>query len=197
MENKIQGYLAFAAVLVFGLIVLVRLFMLKKQGIKGMLFGKIRKKDYWLAPFAFFYIYRLFAYAFPTVLLHMEYRLPILESEISAIGWIGVNFCVLGLLLFVFALVSMGKSFRIGIDKQAQGELVTKGIFVMSRNPIFLAIALLLCGVFLAHWDGYFLAYFLLYLLCARKQIRREEAALEELYGEDYKAYKKKTRRYI
>ena len=156
IENKIQGYLALASVLVF----LALAFIVKKKDAKVMLFGKPRKKDFWLLLFGFFYIYHSVACVLPTVLLHMEYRLPILESELSVIGWIGVNFCVLALLSFAFLLF-------------------TKDKFTKSRSPMFLPMVLLLLGVALAFWDGYFFAYFFLYLLCAKRRFRRAEKALE------------------
>jgi protein-S-isoprenylcysteine O-methyltransferase Ste14 len=43
----------------------------------------------------------------------------------------------------------MGASWRIGIDSANATELVSKGLFSVSRNPIFLAIRLALLGFFL------------------------------------------------
>ena len=51
--------------------------------------------------------------------------------------------------LFVWALASFGNSWRIGIDETKAGALVTKGIFTVSRNPIFMFIDLYFLGTFL------------------------------------------------
>jgi len=54
---------ALTIVLLLGM-VLIRVFLLKGQGIKAMKFGNIDKTDFLIPPFALFYFYVLFAAAF-------------------------------------------------------------------------------------------------------------------------------------
>jgi len=77
-------------VLLLGM-VLTRISVLRRQGIKAMKFGKIDKTDFLIPPFALFYFYVLFAEAFhwPTVTTNQFFH-----SEI--ISWTGVLFCLCG-----------------------------------------------------------------------------------------------------
>ena len=54
---------ALTIVLLLGM-VLTRVFLLKRQGIKAMKFGSTDKTDFLIPPFALFYFYVLFAAAF-------------------------------------------------------------------------------------------------------------------------------------
>ncbi len=65
--------------------VITRIWLLKKQGIKAMKFGEIDKKDFLIPPFAFFYFYLVFANAFslPTIA-----KQQLFNNEI--IAWLGV-----------------------------------------------------------------------------------------------------------
>ena len=85
---------ALTTVLLLGM-VLARISVLRRQGIKAMKFGSIDKTDFLIPPFALFSFYVLFAATFhwPSVTPHQFF-----QSEI--IAWIGVLFCLTGLLLF-------------------------------------------------------------------------------------------------
>src|SRR5215472_11482149 len=101
---------ALTIVLLLGM-VLTRISVLRRQGIKAMKFGSIDKTDFLIPPFALFYFYVLFAAAFhwPTVTTHQFF-----QSEI--IAWTGVLFCLAGLLLLLllWSLISFRQSFRVG-----------------------------------------------------------------------------------
>ncbi len=43
----------------------------------------------------------------------------------------------------------MGNSWRIGIDTEHRTELVQRGVFRISRNPIFVGMIVTLLGLFL------------------------------------------------
>lgn len=76
--------------------------------------------------------------------------------------------------------------------------LVTTGIYRVTRNPMYLAMALLLTAlaVWLAFpWSLLCVLGFVLYI--DRFQIRPEERALSELFGEEYRRYRTEVRRWI
>jgi protein-S-isoprenylcysteine O-methyltransferase Ste14 len=130
-------------VLMVGL-VMTRVILLRQRGIAAMQFGKIDKTDFLLPPFALFYFYLVFADAFdlPTVSAQ-----EFLHSE--TVAWLGVLLCFVGLSLFACSLVSFGQSFRVGIDTENSDKLVTSGVFAFSRNPIYVAFAVILFAEFL------------------------------------------------
>jgi protein-S-isoprenylcysteine O-methyltransferase Ste14 len=101
---------ALTIVLLLGM-VLTRVFLLKRQGIRAMKLGSTDKTDLLIPPFAFFYFYVLFAAAFDWPNIGGR---PFFHSE--AVAWTGVLFCLAGLFLFLWSLISFRQSFRIGID---------------------------------------------------------------------------------
>lgn len=182
---------ALTIVLLIGM-VLTRVFLLKRQGVSAMKFGNIDKTDFVVPPFAFLYIYLVFAAAFdwPTVSTWEFFHS-------GMIAWVGVLFCLSGLLLFLSSLISFRQSFRVGIDTDNPDRLITDGVFGFSRNPIYVAFAIILIGQFLifSNWIS------LLYLVGAtwlfHRQVLREEEYLRRHYGEAYEAYCSRVRRYI
>lgn len=77
-------------------------------------------------------------------------------------------------------------------------SVVDSGIFSYTRNPMYLALFLLLFGY--AYWHQNLLGLgtsfgFILYM--NRFQIQPEEQALERLFGEEYLDYKQRVRRWI
>src|SRR5262249_16496025 len=129
-----QGYLAALTIVLLLGVVLTRVMLIRRTGIRAMHFGRTDRTDFLMLPFALFYLYTVFAAAF---------HLPIVSSggffHSEIISWIGVLLCFGGLTLLFLSLVSFGKSFRVGIDIDHSDKLVTTGVFVFSRNPIYVA----------------------------------------------------------
>jgi protein-S-isoprenylcysteine O-methyltransferase Ste14 len=173
-------------------IVLARILLLRRQGVEAMKFGQIDKTDFFIPPFALFYFYVVFAAAFgwPRV-----GRRQFFDSE--TIAWVGVLFCLTGLLLLLWSVVSFGRSFRVGIDTNRPDRLITDSIFSLSRNPIYVAFAIILIGEFfvLPNWNT------LIYLVAAtwlfHRQVLREEDYLRAHYGQVYVDYCSRVRRYV
>jgi protein-S-isoprenylcysteine O-methyltransferase Ste14 len=186
------GYLGALTMLLLVGMVLTRVVLLKRSGIEAMNFGKIDRTDFILPPFALFYFYLVFAAAF---------RLPSVSRQVffpsDTIRWIGVLFCLAGLILFLWSLVSFGKSFRVGIDMEHPDKLITSGIFAFSRNPIYTAFGLVLLGQFLIFSNWILLIYLGAAIWLFHRQVLREEAYLKQHYGKEYADYCARVRRYI
>ena len=126
-----------------------------------------------------------------------KYLLPFwyLENEILfKIGW---GFLIISLIVVWFAQSQMANSWRIGIDKKNKTKLVTKGLFSISRNPIFLGIMLANIGLFLIIPNAFTLLIISLSTISINTQIRLEEDFLKLEFGNDYLKYSKKVRRWI
>ena len=184
-------FAALTIVLMLGM-VLTRVLMMRRRGIEAFHFGKLDKTDFLIPPFALFYFYLVFANTFnlPTVGTQ-----EIFHSEI--ISWIGVFFCLAGLLLLLWSLVSFGQSFRVGIDTENPDELITSGIFAYSRNPIYVAFAFILLGQFLIFSNWILLVYMLAGTWLFHRQVLREEEYLTKHYGKEYIEYSNRVRRYL
>ena len=76
--------------------------------------------------------------------------------------------------------------------------IVSDGVFVFSRNPIYLSLTLLYIGIALLFdslWA--FLLLFPLLIVVQNGIIKREENYLERKFGAEYLSYKTRVRRWI
>lgn len=84
------------------------------------------------------------------------------------------------------------------IPRRDPDAFVHGGVFRFSRNPIYLADALVLAGLYLA-WDALIalplVAVFM--AVITRRFILGEEARLMERFGEEYAEYASRTRRWL
>jgi len=186
------GYFAALTIVLLLGMVLARVLLMKKRGIKAMNFGNVDKKDFLIPPFAFFYFYIVFAatFNFPAVS-----KQEFFHSD--ALSWIGVVFCLAGLLLFLWSLVAFGRSFRVGIDINRPDKLIMTGIFAFSRNPIYVAFAFILIGQFLIFSNWILLVYAGAAVGLFHRQVLREEEFLKRHYGREYLEYCHKVKRYF
>ena len=184
-------FAALTIVLMLGM-VLTRVLILRRRGIDAMNFGKIDKTDFLIPPFALFYFYLVFAHTFnlPTVSTQEFFH-----SEV--IAWVGVFFCLAGLALLLWSLISFGRSFRVGIDIEHPDKLITTGVFAFSRNPIYTAFALILLGQFLIFPNWIILLYMSAGIWLFHRQVLREENYLKKHYGKEYLEYCNRVRRYL
>ena len=113
-------------------------------------------------------------------------------------GELGAGIVGLALLLMAAAVAQMLWARTSVIPRRDPARLVTGGVFRFSRNPIYLADALLLSGLYLCWGAVAALPLVMLFVaLISRRFIRGEEAAMARLFGEDFEVYKNQTRRWI
>lgn len=75
--------------------------------------------------------------------------------------------------------------------------LTTQGPYRFSRNPMYLGMLLGLVGFALLLGDALDLAGPLVFAWLTTRQIRKEEEALERIFGADYRNYKARVRRWL
>jgi protein-S-isoprenylcysteine O-methyltransferase Ste14 len=186
------GYFGAVTIVIMLGMVLTRVFLLKRKGIEAMNFGKIDKTDFFIPPFAIFYFYLVFAAAlkFPSISTQEFFHSGV-------ISWAGAVFCLAGLVLLLGSLVSFGQSFRVGIDNEHADKLITSGVFTFSRNPIYVAFAIILLGQFLIFSNWILLLYLGAAIWLFHRQVIREEDYLKKHYGGEYAEYCKRVRRYL
>ena len=181
---------AFTLVLLVGM-VLTRALLMRRQGIRAFKFGAIDRKDFIIPPFVLFYFYLVArALHLPTPVHRQLFRLALAP-------WLGVAFCLIALAIFLAALISFGRSFRVGIDADRPDRLITGGIFAVTRNPIYLAFALVLIGEFLIFPHWVLLAYLIAGFWLLHRQVLREEDFLQSHYGSAFAQYRHHVRRYL
>lgn len=76
--------------------------------------------------------------------------------------------------------------------------LVTNGVYALSRNPLYLSASLLMAGIAVTTDRAWILILLAPVLVVMRYGvIGREERYLERKFGEDYRAYKARVRRWL
>ena len=186
-----EYFAALTVVLLLGMVV-TRASIMQSKGIKAINFGEMDKKDFFIPPFALFYFYLVFANAFNLLSVSTQ---VFFRSE--TVSWLGIVFCLAGLLLLLSSLVSFGRSFRVGIDTHDPDKLVTTGVFALSRNPIYVGFAAVLIGQFLVFPNWLLLVYIGAAAWLFHRQVLREEEYLKKHYGEEYLRYCQHVRRYL
>lgn len=140
------------------------------------------------------FIYVLAYSLFPT--WHSIFSIiPTLDNE--NIKYIGLFVLAVSLVWTIIAQGHMKNSWRIGIDTETKTELVTTGLFGLSRNPIFFGMILSLIGLFLVTPNALTFLFLILGYVLIQIQIRLEEEFLTNEHGQIYIAYKHKVRRLI
>ena len=119
---------------------------------------------------------------------------PLQNSFCSQLGW---ALLTISLLVLVVAQAQMGNSWRIGIDEMNRTELVSSGLFALSRNPIFLAMRINLIGLLLVLPNAVTLALVATGEVLMQVQVRLEEAHLQNLHGAKYMEYSTRARRWL
>jgi protein-S-isoprenylcysteine O-methyltransferase Ste14 len=153
--------------------------------------------DLLFAACVILWIYEILAYTLPlSVHIIPESLSPIIIDNL-AFKVSGMVLSVAGLLIYGLALRALGESWRIGIDAERPGPLVTDGPFAWTRNPIYLALDLMAIGAFLIMGRLVFLLLALIIVCMFDRQIRKEEGFLIQRFGQAYKEYLDRVGRYL
>jgi protein-S-isoprenylcysteine O-methyltransferase Ste14 len=131
---------------------------------------------------------------FPTA---YQYLVPFHSLERAWIEFLAVVLLLISLAWTVMAQAQMGDSWRIGIDTENTTELVQRGVFKLSRNPIFAGMIVTLLGFFLMIPGAATLLTLLLGVVLIGIQVRLEEEYLTRIHGAKYIEYCSSVRRWI
>ena len=122
--------------------------------------------------------------------------LPLIVPPILQV--IGFPLVILGFLIGMGAMMAFQRARAIARPHDSPARLVTSGVYRFSRNPVYLGFLLILVGLPLdigSYW-GFLLAPVMLFLF-NRLVIEPEEALLTRKYGEEFRSYQSKVRRWI
>lgn len=125
-----------------------------------------------------------------------EYLTPISWLEIDLLRYVGYALLLASLVWVVTAQVQMADSWRIGIDS-SKTQLVSTGLFGVSRNPIFLGMMGTLLGLLLVLPNALTLTIFALGFALMQIQVRLEEEFLRRSQEGEYEEYANRVRRWL
>ena len=122
---------------------------------------------------------------------------PFLPADVPS-GWLGASAFVLALALFAWAIVMMTKAGSNVPTNRPTTTIVESGPYRFTRNPIYLAMILGLTGLAIAFDNLWLLAMLVPFALIIRYGVvAREEAYLDRRFGEVYRGYRSRVRRWL
>lgn len=112
--------------------------------------------------------------------------------------WVGIALAALGTGVFVTSVTTMRDSWRAGVSETDKTDLVTTGVYHISRNPAFLGFDLVYIGALLTFFSWWLAAFSAFAVIMLHVQITRvEEPFLRSAFGEEYRRYEGQVRRYL
>ena len=139
--------------------------------------------------FAFAAFMWLLAIAVPQAVFSLQAKKPVAVGS-AAVGGI---FAGAGILSFLRARTTLNP-----MEVSKASSLVTTGVYVVTRNPMYLSLLFVLAGwaVYLSNLASLAaVPFFIIYM--NRFQIRPEERALAALFTGDFEAYCQRVRRWL
>jgi protein-S-isoprenylcysteine O-methyltransferase Ste14 len=132
----------------------------------------------------------------------LGFLLEALLPSVSLTGWLGWGIGVPLALAGAALAISFVRSFRRArtpVDPYATPRaLVTAGPYRLTRNPGYLGMALVYAGIcFMASALWGLLTLVTVLVVIDRGVVAREERILEKSFGEEYRRYRHRVRRWI
>jgi len=130
------------------------------------------------------------------LLLNWGVPQPILPGDVRY--WVGGALATIGVLIAAWARSLLERAGTNVNSMLPTTAIVTTGPFRFSRNPLYIALNLMYVGLALLTNAGWVLALIVPVLLVMHYGvIRREERYLDAKFGDAYRAYRARVRRYI
>jgi protein-S-isoprenylcysteine O-methyltransferase Ste14 len=126
------------------------------------------------------------------------YPLPFSSSGTIVVLILGLVTITSGLSVGAIALRAMTRAGVSPLPWRTPGKLVVDGPFRFSRNPLYVSLTLMYIGISVAvntFWPLPLLVFAV--AIVDRRTILREERLLEKTFGEEYRRYKARVRRWI
>ena len=123
--------------------------------------------------------------------------LPFLPADLP-VGWLGALVFILALVLFAWAIVTVTKAGSSVPTNRPTTTIVENGPYRFVRNPIYLGMFLGLIGLAIAFDNLWLLLTLVPFALVIRYGVvAREEAYLERKFGDVYRGYRSRVRRWL
>ena len=144
-----------------------------------------------------FYSGKLAGYfTWATLILALSKAMPMAGKSLLPLIYVSFPVMAIAAALILFSLIHLGGATRLGLPKE-DTVLKTAGVYKWSRNPMYLGFDLLtLASMMFTQLPSVIIAG--VYSICIYHLIiRAEERFLEKRFGEDFRQYRRATRRYL
>ena len=177
---------------VFYLCYFMKMFQQRKQGIQTDHMGKgkkgIEKKIEIMMKTATIltFIVEIISIYFNTTMFPRSIRM------------VGILLGMMGDIIFIISVLTMKESWRAGVSYEEKTDLITDGIYQISRNPAFLGFDLVYTGMCFMFFNPVLVVISLLAIIMFHLQIKYvEEPFLKQEFKEQYLQYYQQVNRYI
>jgi protein-S-isoprenylcysteine O-methyltransferase Ste14 len=128
----------------------------------------------------------------------LDHWLPITGLLPAPFHWLGLIILLPGIIILLQSGASFLKAKTGLLPFSEATKLVTGGLYRFSRNPMYLGMVLFLLGLalFLGSLSALIPVAVFAWII-DRQFIRNEERFLQDIFGEEYLAYRKRVRRWI
>jgi len=143
--------------------------------------------------------------AFFVLFIGVALTMSFLKQPVGEIQWLNGFFAMtLGFVLLVLNLVISGSallnlkdSWRVGVLENQKTDLVTTGIYRLTRNPYFVAYILMFAAYTVMLQNLILFGLSLVGCVFVHRMILKEEHYLYSVHGDAYAQYAKNVPRYI
>lgn len=118
------------------------------------------------------------------------------ENPIPATQYVAYGLVAIALFVTTMSLIHLGSSTRLGLPT-TDTEFKQNGVYRFSRNPMYLGFNLITVSAMLYFFNGFIAIAGLYSIVVYHLIILGEEKYMGFRFGEKYRDYKKKVRRYI
>ena len=115
------------------------------------------------------------------------------------IRWFGVAAGAIGVAMLAWVHHALGRNFAASLHIRTEGHrLVTSGPYRWVRNPMYTSLYIILISFFLvsANW-AIGLAWLTGYTVLMISRVPKEEALMEQKFGDEYRAWAERTGRFL
>ena len=125
--------------------------------------------------------------------------LPLILPEVALIRWaVGGGLILIGVAIVAAGVRNFSRAATPVPSNQPVRALVTSGIHGWSRNPIYVGMFLLYVGIGIGARSPWVLILALpLVIILRYRVVAREETYLERRFGDAYREYKARVRRWL
>ena len=118
--------------------------------------------------------------------------------DAGALGdWLGAAFIMAGATLMAASILQFARAKTTVLPREEARVLITGGVYQLSRNPIYVADALILTGLAL-RWDLGVLIWAVAFVVVIDQRfIEGEEKALRAKFGAQFNDWAEKVRRWV
>ena len=199
---NILDFLPLASFALFVILIMGKTIILKNKGVAVS--SKTKKsalEKYLLYPV---FILIIFLFIFELIKPALKIKYSVLPEFITqnlfnfiSLKVSGATLITISLIFLALTLHDFNKSLRFGLNSKNLGELITTGVFSISRNPFFISIILYFLGIAFVYPSPFFIGFTTLTIISIHFFVLKEEKFLQKNYGKEYENYAKNVRRYF